>query len=155
MKIDCRIPVNASKETIWSVISDYEHMVENIDAITDVIILERPTSEDSLIGLKWTEVRTMFGTEAKETMWVTDCVTNEYYKMRAESHEAIYESKMYIGEEEGQIFAGMSFDGEAQGLCGKIMMMAMGWMVEGETKKALMKDLEDIKKIAESKEPKE
>lgn len=153
MKIDCKIPVNASKEAIWDVITDYEHMVENIQAITKVEILEKPTKPDSLVGLKWSETRTMFGSEATETMWVTESVTNEYYQTRAESHGAIYISKMYISEEEdGQNFVGMAFDGEAQSLCSKIMMVMMGWMMVGATKQCLMKDLEDIKKIAEGKE---
>lgn len=159
MKLDCKIPVNASKEAIWSVITDYEHMVENIEAITKVEILEKPTSDDSMVGLKWTETRTMFGSEATETMWVTESVTNEYYQTRAESCGAIYVSRMYISKEEDQNFVGMSFDGEAQSLCSKVMMKLMGWMMVGETKKALMKDLEDIKRIAEekdgSKEPSE
>ena len=149
MKLDCKIPVNASKEAIWAVISDFEHMTENIESITNSEILERPTSKDSLVGLKWTETRTMFGSEATETMWVTESVTNEYYQTRAENCGAIYHSKMYISEEDGQSYVGMSFEGEAQSMCSKIMMVAVGWMMVSETKKALMKDLEDIKKIAE------
>ena len=158
MNIDCQLAVNASKESIWAVISDYEHMVDNIQAITKVDILEKPSSKDSLVGLKWTETRTMFGQEATETMWVTECVTNDYYQTRAESHGSIYTSKMYIAskEENGktQNYVGMAFEGEAQSLCAKIMMVTMGWMFVGETKKALMKDLEDIKAKAESSEAK-
>jgi hypothetical protein len=163
MKLDCQLAVNASKESIWSVLTDYDHMVDNISAITKVEIHNRPTSEikkDDITGLKWTETRTMFGQEATETVWVTDCVPLEYYQTRAENHGAVYISKMYIEEkagddEDGKImqnnnYVGMSFDGEAESLCSKIMMVAMGWMFVGETKKALMKDLEDIKAKAES-----
>jgi len=156
MKIDCKIPVNASKEIIWNIISDYEHMVENIGAITKVEILEKPTSADSLVGLKWTETRTMFGSEATETMWVTESVTNDYYQTRAENCGAVYISKMYISsdvvDDQKQNYVGMAFDGEAQSLCSKVMMVAMGWLMVGATKKALMKDLEDIKALAEKRQ---
>ena len=152
MKIDCQLPVNASKEAIWNVITDYEHMVENIAAITKVDILERPPKDNKrgeITGLKWTETRTMFGQEATETMWVTECIINDHYLTRAESHGSIYISKMYIEEKEGQNYVGMAFDGQAQSFCSKVMMVLMGWMFVGETKKALMKDLEDIKVKAE------
>ena len=157
MKIDCKLPVNASKEAIWAIIADYEHMEENITAITKVDILERPTSKDSLVGLKWTETRTMFGQEATETMWVTESIPNQYYQTRAESHGAIYISRMYIStekKEDGteQNFVGMGFDGEARSFCSKVMMFLMGWMMVNATKEALMKDLEDIKALAERKD---
>jgi hypothetical protein len=156
MKVNCKVPVNASKESIWAVISDYEHIVDHIQAITKVEILERPTSPSSLVGLKWAETRTMFGQDATETMWVTESVENEYYTICAESHGCIYNSKMYIttihekGKEQ-QNFVGMSFEGEAQSFCSKIMMWILGWMMVGETKKQLLKDLEDIKAVAEKK----
>eukprot|EP00957_Ditylum_brightwellii_P100284 7642586-Ditylum_brightwellii.AAC.1 len=73
MKIDCKIPVNASREAIWSVITDFEHMVDNIDAITKGEILEKPDDGNNLVGLKWQETWVMFGSEATETMWITDC----------------------------------------------------------------------------------
>lgn len=155
MQLDIKIPVNATKEAIWDVISDYEHMVENISAITKVDILERPSSPDSLVGLKWTETRTMFGSEAVETMWVTQSEKPNYYETRAESHGAIYISRMYTASEVHSgvttNYVGMKFNGQAESLCSKFMMTVMGWMFVGATKSALEKDLQDIKAIAEKK----
>ena len=157
MQLDIRIPVNATKEAIWEVISDYDHMVENITAITKVDILERPPQKDSLVGLKWTETRTMFGSEATETMWVTESDEPNYYQTRAESHGAIYISRMYtatdVNETDGTSinYVGMKFDGQAESFCSKVMMLTMGWMFVGATKKALLQDLEDIKALAEKK----
>ena len=103
----------------------------------------------------------MFGQEATETMWVTECVVNEYYQTRAESHGAIYTSKMYIRKTSSTMdmpnddvdqplyVVGMEFDGQAQSLCGKIMTTLLGWMMVAETKKALQQDLQDIKRVAE------
>ena len=116
-----------------------------------------------ITGLKWSETRTMFGSEATETMWITDCKIDEYYKTRAENCGAIYISTMYITSEEvvdgddddgnnkkTQNFVGMSFEGEAETFCAKVMNVLMGWLIVGETKKALMRDLNDIKAKAES-----
>lgn len=157
MKVDCKIPVDASKEAIWAVLTDYEHMAENIEAISKVDILEKPVSSNSLVGLKWSETRTMFGQEATETMWVTESEENQYYVTRAESHGCIYNSKMYIATSEEntegktQNYVGMSFEGEAQSFCAKLVMWTMGWMMVGETQKQLVKDLENIKALAEKK----
>jgi hypothetical protein len=149
MKVDCKVPVNASKEAIWSVMTDFEHMVDIIHDITKVEIIERPTS-DSLVGLKWTETRIMFGAEATETMWITESVPMEYYQTRAESCGAIYTSRVYISTEAQQNYLGMKFEGECTSFCSKVMMIAMGWMFMGESKKAILKDINDIKAIAET-----
>ena len=39
-EFDTKIPVDASKGAIWGVLTDYEHMADNIQAITKVEILE-------------------------------------------------------------------------------------------------------------------
>eukprot|EP00584_Thalassiosira_punctigera_P023395 CAMPEP_0172566078 /NCGR_PEP_ID=MMETSP1067-20121228/110523_1 /TAXON_ID=265564 ORGANISM="Thalassiosira punctigera, Strain Tpunct2005C2" /NCGR_SAMPLE_ID=MMETSP1067 /ASSEMBLY_ACC=CAM_ASM_000444 /LENGTH=167 /DNA_ID=CAMNT_0013357103 /DNA_START=25 /DNA_END=524 /DNA_ORIENTATION=- len=166
MKIDCKVPAKASKEAIWTVITDIENAADNISAITKVKIEEMPPASNEkfdITGLKWSETRVMFGKEATETMWVTDCVVNEYYKTRAENCGAIYISKMYVTSEDTREneekdnevvrrneintrnYVGMSFEGEAGTLCAKVMSALLGWMIVGETKKALVQDLKDIK----------
>ena len=147
MKLELKIPVNASPEAIWKVISDIENATENITAIESIEVLEKPT--DGLVGLKWVETRKMFGKSATETMWITESVENSHYQTRAESHGAIYISRMFIDQEGDQVFVGMSFDGQPQKFGAKVMMWLMGWMFKGATKKALRKDLEDIKGVAE------
>jgi carbon monoxide dehydrogenase subunit G len=149
MKFEETVAVNASPEAIWSILSDIDNAAENISAIEKVEVLEKPT--DGLVGLKWIETRTMFGKTATETMWITEAVENSHYLTRAENHGAIYISKMYITEEGGTTHVGMSFDGQPQTFMAKLMMGMMGWMFKKATKKALMKDLVDIKALAEQK----
>ena len=157
MQLDIKIPVDATQEEIWAVMSDYDHFEENIQSITKVELLEKPAQPGSLVGLKWTETRIMFGSEAQETMWVTESEAPHYYETRAESHGAVYKSRMYTTTEPNEDgstttnYVGMKFEGQAQSFCSKIMMLAMGWMMVGATKKCLLKDLEDIKAIAERK----
>ena len=158
--MDCQLPVKASKEAIWDVITDFDHIVDNISGIIKAEVLERPPSpEKSLVGLKWTETRTIMGQESTETMWITESVVNEYYKTRAENCGAVYISTMYIEEKEveqedgtksKQNFVGLKFEGQAETFWAKIMSALIGWMFMGETKKMLMKDLEDIKAKAEA-----
>ncbi len=112
MKVQVSIPIKASKESIWNVISDIENAEKNITGIEKVEVLEKP--DDGLNGLKWRETRTMFGKEATEVMWVTDSEPNRFYKTRAESHGMIYVSTMEIESGEDHEVLTMSFEGEAQ-----------------------------------------
>jgi hypothetical protein len=152
---------DATREEIWSILSDIEHAADNIRAIKKIEILERPSnSKESLVGLKWMETRTMFGQEATETIWITECVEKEYYKTRAVNHGAIYTSHMFIrdGDEKNEgsnrqlLYVGMTFEGQPQTCCAKVMTFLMGWMMKRAMVKSLMQDLEDIKtRLAESK----
>ena len=143
MKVQAKVCIDGTKEEIWQVITDIEGSEKTIGAIEDIEILERPASE--LVGLKWRETRTMFGKTATEVMWITDAKENDCYQTRAESHGAIYISKLQIEEQEDETCLTMTFDGQAQSLMAKIMSVATGFLFKSATQKALQKDLEDIK----------
>lgn len=147
MNLKVEIPVQAAKEEIWKIITDIDNSPQHISAIEEVEIHHNP-GED-LVGLKWTETRTLFGKTATETMWVTEAERNKFYKTRAESHGAIYTSIMRIDEKNGQTYLGMEFSSEAQTFGAKFMATVLGPLFKGATKKALLQDLEDIKRLAE------
>jgi len=92
----------------------------------------------------------MFGKEATETMWITDYVENEYYQTRAESHGSIYTSRLSIERVGKNTKLAMSFSAEAQTFFVKIFSLCMGFIIKGSMKKALIKDLNDIKTHLES-----
>lgn len=147
MELKAQILINASKEKVWEIISNIEGSAENISAIQNIEVHENPA--DGLVGFKWTETRIMFGKSATETMWITDASVNEFYQTRAESHGAIYTSKLMVSEQHGVTELTMRFIGEAQTFVSKLMSATLGAMFKNATKKALMKDLEDIKAAAE------
>lgn len=148
MEVSARVKVNASKEAIWSVIKDIDNAPKNISGIVSVEVLERPT--EGLVGLKWREQRVMFGKEAYETMWVTDSEENSFYQTRAESHGAIYISKMLIEDNGDSCVLEMSFKAEALTFGAKVGNFVFSGMMKKSTEKALFEDLKDIKKVAEA-----
>ena len=152
MKIKVEVPIQGSNEDIWKVITDIENSPINITGIEKVEVHDNPG--ESLIGLKWTETRTLFGKTATETMWVTEAEKNENYKTRAESHGAVYTTFVHIFEKEGKTYLGMEFNSEAQSFVAKLMAGVFGLMFKNATKKALHQDLLDIKKVVEGKSPK-
>ena len=148
MKIHAQVDIRAPKQAVWKTITDIKNAPSRISGIQKVEILEQPPS--GLVGLKWRETRTMFGKTATEVMWITRAVENSYYETRAESHGAIYISRMSVEEQQGSTLLSMDFSGEPQTTGTKLMMALMGWMVIGATRKAVQKDLEEIKKAVEA-----
>lgn len=148
MKIQVQISIDETKEKIWNVITDIEGSVNNIKGIEKIEILEK--KENEFIGLKWKETRTMFGQTATEVMWITDAVENEYYRTRAESHGAIYKTEFLLTKNGESTDLIMSFDAELVTLKAKLMSI-MGFLFISATRKALKKDLEDIKVAVEGK----
>src|SRR5690554_4166628 len=143
MKLEAQIIVDKPIEEVWSVITDFKNCAEFIHGITKIEVLEEP--ENTLLGFKWKETRKMFGKEATEVMWITDFVENEFYQTKAESHSSIYTSRLTVKTVDNQTQLTMSFSSEAQNLVAKILSGLMGFMVKGAMKKAVLKDLSDIK----------
>ena len=147
MQLEAQVSIAGSKEAIWKVITDIENSAQLITAIEQIDILERPDS--GIVGLKWRETRTMFGRAATEVMWITNAEDNEFYETRAESHGAIYRSRLQIEEQGGKSILTMTFSGEPQQLVAKIMAFVTGFIFRRATQNALQADLEDIKKVVE------
>lgn len=147
MIIDLAVLIDAPPESVWSVITDVEGSPNTITAIEKLEILERPSS--GLVGLRWRETRTMFGKSATEVMWITESTPNESYKVRAESHGALYVTTMGLSERGGLTQLRMQFEITPQTTLAKLMWATTGILFKGATKKALMKDLTDIKAAVE------
>ncbi len=147
MEFKTQIEIKAPKEKVWTIISDIENSKDNISAIESIEVLEQPT--EGLLGLKWKETRTMFGKQATEIMWITESIENQHYQTRAESHGAIYISRLWVDETDNGTILNMSFNGTPVTFGAKFMSTVLGWMFKNATQKALKKDLEDIKAAAE------
>lgn len=148
MKAYASIEIKAPKEVIWAFITDETKWVDNIKAILNVQVIEKP---ECFLGFKWKETRLMFGKEADEVMWVTDVEENVMYKTRAESHGSVYITTVAIEEKDDACILSQSFEGHPQGFMGKIMMKLLGNMMKKSTEKAVQEDLNEIKSYIESK----
>jgi len=147
MEIEVKTNIHADRESVWKTVTDIENAAQTISGIEKVEVLEKPKT--GFVGFKWTETRTMFGKTATETMWITDAVEPEFYKTRAESHGAIYVSTIEIKEKGGETELTMRFSGTPVALSAKIFWAVLGFLFVGATRKALSKDLADIKAAVE------
>lgn len=165
MKISVETTINSSKDKVWSAISDIENAPEMISGIIGLEVLEKPAS--GLLGLKWRETRKMFGKEADETMWITDCMEGEFYQTRAENHGAIYKSRLSLEaiESSGSDRSAkaddaiadrtkltMTFEGEAESFLIKVVSAIMSLFMKKSMIKMLETDLADIKAYVEAKQ---
>jgi len=146
MKLSVDTTIQAPRERVWQIISDIENAGQNISGIEKIEVLE---PGNGLLGLKWRETRTLFGKQATEVMWITDVDEERSYRTRAESHGMVYRTTLALADEGEGTRLTMEFGGEAQTLGARALALTMGWMMKGATVKALQKDLEDIKAVAE------
>jgi carbon monoxide dehydrogenase subunit G len=149
MELEVKTLIQAPPEIVWKTVTDIDNAAKTIAGIESVEVLQRPAS--GIVGLKWKETRTLFGKTAQETMWITDASEPEFYKTRAESHGSIYVSTIGLKEKDGGTELSMRFSGQPVTLSAKFFLAALGFLFKGATKKALAKDLQDIKAAVEGK----
>lgn len=147
MDLTVSVVVNASRQEVWDVITDIEHAADRISAIESVEVLERP--ETGMLGFKWKETRRMMGKTATETMWITRAVEYEFYETRAESHGAVYTSRISLEEHGESTRLSMRFHGQPVKMSAKIFTACLGFLFVGGMRQALNRELEDIKAAVE------
>ena len=82
-------------------------------------------------------------------MWITDAEEEAYYTTGARSHGSIYRTDIRLANAPDGTLLSMDFTAEAQTLGAKILSTVLGFIIERSVKKALLKDLEDLKAAAE------
>ncbi len=148
MNVDVAITIAAPALKVWEVTTNIERAAETISAIESVEILERPL--EGLIGLKWRETRVMFGKRETETMWVTAAQALSYYEVEARNHGTRYLSRFDVEPlSEQSTRLRMTFTAQAQTFSAKALS-SLGFLFSAATRKALMRDLEDIKAACEA-----
>lgn len=149
MRVTVETEIAAPRKDVWRLVTDIENAPATIHAIERVEVLERPGT--GITGLKWRETRTMFGKTATEVMWVTDAVEGSHYETRAESHGSVYKTRIALHDRNGRTGLEMTFECEPQSVGAKILWGLVGFLFKGATRKALAKDLADIKAALERK----
>lgn len=138
----------ATPENVWNVLTDLDNAAVNISAIRKVERLD--DSDGFQIGTSWRETRTMFGKTATEDMTVTAIDPGRSYTTKAESHGAKYTSTHSVEPVEGGSRITMAFGAEPTGLIARLFAATIGRLFDNATRKAIVKDLEDIASVAEA-----
>ena len=146
MIVEAQLTINGSKSAIWAAITDIENASEIISGIKNIEVLEKPAN--GLVGLRWRETRMLFGKPATVEKWITDAAENEFYKTRAEEDGFLFLTTVSLSESSGGITLTSSHDSKPQGIVARLRSTPM-FLFKGVVKKALLKDLNDIKSAVE------
>lgn len=149
MRMSVDVLVRAPRKVVWDVVADIPNAASTVKGIEKVEVLERPAS--GLVGLKWRETRKMFGKEATEVMWITSASEPSHYDTRAESHGAVYTTRIALEDAPGGTRLSMEFGAAPQTFGAKVMGALFGVLMKGSMRKAIQKDLDDIKAAAEAR----
>lgn len=139
--------VAAGAETVWRLATDLDRAPEVISGIQR---LERLGGGDFGVGTRWRETRVILGKEATEELEVTAVTPGHAYTVEADSRGVHYRSTMSVVPlGAGSSRLEMTFAGHPQGLGAKVLGATIGKLFEGQTRKALQRDLDDLAAAAE------
>jgi carbon monoxide dehydrogenase subunit G len=150
MEIQVTRTIAAPPATVWALITDIPNSPQLISGIDSVDMLGGP--EGFGVGTRWRETRTMFGKEATEEMEVSAVSPGTGYSVVAASHGMRYESTFTLQPTgpDGCVLT-MVFAGEPTSTASRAMAATIGRLFVGQTRKALVKDLDDIAAAAEGR----
>lgn len=150
--------INATQQAVFQTASDFPNAQSFIAAIDHVEMLEAATDGSPIgVGTRFRETRTMFGRQATETMEVTEFDPPRAYTLSANSHGMQYSCRVTVLEEQPGIGGGgcrLSYDFNATPttLLARVTCPIMGIFMKGAMRKAMDKDLVDIKGYIEAQD---
>ncbi len=151
--------IDAPQEAVFAAASDFPNAANMIEGIDSVEMLNQANDGTPIgVGTRFKETRTMMGKQAVETMEVTEYDPPRAYTLGALSCGVKFESRVTCLEENPGSGGGgqsggcrLSFDikGTPQTLLTKIVSPVMGLLMKGSMRKAMEKDLADVKRYVE------
>lgn len=148
MIVEAQITIDGNKTAVWTTITNIRNAVAIISGIEKIEMLNEP--ENSLVGLQWRETRMYFGKPATIDKWITDAIENECYQTRAEMDGFIFITTLTITGRDNSVVLKSAHETKSQHFIAKIKSLPMIFF-RGMLKKAILKDLNDIKTAVENK----
>ncbi|HPF91275.1 MAG TPA: SRPBCC family protein [Flavobacteriales bacterium] len=143
MIVKTSLTINASKAAVWAATTDIARFAELLSGVKKIEIVHKPAT--GLVGLKWKETRTLFGKEATVEKWITEEKENEYYTTRAEQDGFVFITTNRVSGNDGSVTLTGIHETQPQSFAAKLKSLPMVFF-KGVIKKAILQDLNDIKK---------
>jgi carbon monoxide dehydrogenase subunit G len=146
MKVSASEVIRAPKEKVFQVFADIPTVGDKISGIDKLEVL---SDVKWGVGLRWRETRTMFGKQATEEMEMTGFDKDSSYVVEAESHGTHYISNYQFKDAPGGATeVTWSFEGKPVSVAAKLFS-PLAFAFKGSVKKALKKDVDDLKRFIE------
>lgn len=146
MTVSASITINASRAAVWAATTDIARFAQLLSGVEKIEVVDKPAT--GLVGLKWKETRILFGKPATVEKWITEAKENEYYTTRAEQDGFVFITTNRVSGSDGQVVLTGIHETVPIGFAAKVKALPMVFF-KGVIRKAIMKDLEDIKKAVE------
>lgn len=142
--------IMAEPTAVWSIITDLDHASK---VMTNIVKVERVEGEGYDVGVRWRETRRMLGKEETEEMWVTAVDAPRSTTVEAESGSTRYRTVFRCEPSSLGTTLHVEFAAHTDepGLGQRIAWAVFGKAGMKATQKALVQDLDDIAKAAESR----
>lgn len=146
MTVEAHLTINGSKAAVWAATTDIANLAQLLSGVEKIEVVNKPTT--GLVGLKWKETRILFGKPATVEKWITEAKENEYYTTQAGQDGFVFITTNRVsGGDRNVILTGIH-ETQPQGFAAKLKALPMVFF-KGVIKKAILKDLNDIKKAVE------
>lgn len=146
MTVEARITINAPKAAVWDATTDIGRFAELLSGVEKVEVVEKPAN--GLVGLKWKESRKLFGESATVLKWITEAKERDFYTTRAEQDGFVFITTNHVSGGDGNVTLTGIHVTQPQGLAAKLKALPMVFF-KGVIRKAILQDLNDIKKAVE------
>jgi hypothetical protein len=147
MIVEAEVTIKGSRTALWAAITDIENASKIIRGIERIEVLEKPAR--GLAGLRWRETRMLFGKPATVEKWICDAAEAEFYETRAEDGGFEFLTTLRIAEGRGGLTLTSSHESRPRGIAARVMSIPMGLFFKGVVRKAVLRDLNDIKSAVE------
>ncbi len=147
MMVEAQVTIGGPRAAIWAAITDIENAGAFIRGIEKIEILERPTF--GLVGLRWRETRILFGKPAAVEKQVVEASELGQYSTRAADGGFVFLTTFRIEERGGDTILVSSHETQPQGFAARLQAIPMQLFFKGVIRKAILEDLNDIKKAVE------
>ena len=138
--------IRAAPERVFAIATDLPNIAETVSGIESVEVLtEGPVG----VGTRWRETRKMYGKTATEEMRVTGFEPPRSFVVEAESNGAHYTTEFRFEPEGLGTRLTLVFGARPLTLAAKVFSV-VGVLTAGTVRKALERDMEDVKRAAEA-----
>ena len=146
MIVEAQVTIKESKATVWAATTNIANFAQVLSGVEKIEVVEKPAT--SLVGLKWKETRMLFGKPATVEKWITEAKENEFYKTKAEDSGIVFLTTNRISESGGSVTLTGIHETNPQSFVASLKALPMVFF-KGMIKKAILKDLNDIKGAVE------
>lgn len=147
-QVNIHAPRAAVWAAVWAAVTDVEQLAGMMTGVETIEVLDKPAQ--GLVGLKWRETRILFGKPASAGKWITEAWECAFYKTRAEDGGFVFVSTLGLSDAPGGATTLTNVhDSLPQTLAARLMAIPMRLFFKGVARKALLRDLNDIKAAVE------